>query len=152
ELPVGRFLTAAWADGMALRQLERIDVNGYPAATGVVRMGTRAGPHDFRLLAIEIGPGRFARFIFITRPETTDRLAVPLQRATYSFRPITPAEASSFRPLRLEIVAIGPDDTVDSLARRMPFDDHRVERFLTLNGLDAFAPLEPGRRVKLVAR
>jgi predicted Zn-dependent protease len=42
------------------------------------------------------------------------------------------------------------NDTVASLARAMPFEDHREERFRVLNGLGPNDALTLGQRVKLI--
>lgn len=150
SVSAGTYLTRVWATGIRLDRLEAIDVNGHSAATGTVRLRTPNGARDVRLVAIEATPSTFARFLFITRPGTTERLAVPLQRATYSFRSLDRTEERAFRPMRIETVTVRRGDTVESLARRMPFDDDPLARFLALNGLDAPVTLAPGSRVKLV--
>jgi predicted Zn-dependent protease len=45
---------------------------------------------------------------------------------------------------------VSSGDTAERLARRMNFDDYRVERFRVLNGLRPGAPLRAGDRMKLV--
>jgi predicted Zn-dependent protease len=74
-----------------------------------------------------------------------------MRRTTYSFRKLTDAEAAALKPQRIRIVTVQPGDTVASLAARMPFEDYKVERFRTLNGLAEGAALTPGQKVKLVA-
>ena len=54
-----------------------------------------------------------------------------------SLRRITPAEAAAIRPRIIHVVMVGPGDTVQSLASRMAYRDFKLERFLSLNGLDA---------------
>jgi predicted Zn-dependent protease len=67
-----------------------------------------------------------------------------------SLRRITPQEAAAIRPRVIDVVTVGPRDTVQSLAGRMAYRNFQVERFLALNGLSAAQPLVPGQRVKLV--
>ncbi len=52
--------------------------------------------------------------------------------------------------MRLRVHTVGPGDTVDGLAARMPVDDDRRERFEILNGLVRGAKLAPGSRMKIV--
>jgi len=47
-------------------------------------------------------------------------------------------------------VAVGPGDTIASLASRMAYRDFKLERFLSLNGLAPNARLVPGQKLKLV--
>jgi predicted Zn-dependent protease len=55
------------------------------------------------------------------------------------------------RPLRLQLVTAGQDDTVESLAGRMLVANRAVERFLVLNGLERGARAKPGERYKIIA-
>ena len=146
------YLTGEWVRSAPLNGLESIDVNGYPAATGTVRLNTSAGVRDARLVAIQSDQDRIARFAFFTPPNITARMEPALQRTTFSFRPLTRAERSALRPRRISVVTVRRGDTASSLARRMAFDDFQVERFLALNGLDAGAPLRAGQRVKLIVQ
>ncbi len=70
--------------------------------------------------------------------------------AAHTFRPLSGAEAGRLREKRIHIVRVRSGDTPERLARRMNFDDYRVERFRVLNGLRRGEPLRAGQRVKLV--
>jgi predicted Zn-dependent protease len=67
-----------------------------------------------------------------------------------SLRRISPAEAAAIRPRVMHIETVRPGDTVQSLAARMAYGDFKLERFLSLNGLQANSRLLPGQKVKLV--
>jgi predicted Zn-dependent protease len=62
---------------------------------------------------------------------------------------MTLKESEQVKPLHLKIVAVGPDDTVEKLARRMGTSDRSLERFRVLNGLGTHDRLKPGEKVKL---
>jgi predicted Zn-dependent protease len=47
------------------------------------------------------------------------------------------------------VVTVGRGDTVQSLSQRMAYRDLPLERFLTLNGLQANQQLVPGQKVKI---
>ena len=68
-----------------------------------------------------------------------------------SFRTLSPAEAQSVRPMQIRLVAAQADDTIASMAERMPEQDRPGELFQLLNGLDRNAALTPGQRYKVVA-
>ena len=146
----GPYLTGEWARNAAFSDLQTLDINGYPAATGSLRINTGAGVRDARLIAIRFDQDRIARFVFLTPPERTAQLMPALQRTSFSFRPLTRAETAGLRPRRVQVATVQRGDTVSTLARRMAFDDFQVERFLTLNGLDPGAVLRPGQKVKLL--
>ncbi|MFQ6016845.1 MAG: M48 family metalloprotease [Kiloniellaceae bacterium] len=144
------YLTQDWAKDLGLSDVEAITVNGMAAATGRTRLNTRGGQRDIRLLAIRYDAKTIYRMLFVTPPSLTAALGRPFRETTYSFRKLSQAEAARLRPLRLRIHDPRPGDTVAGLAARMPFEDHRMERFLVLNGLHAGGPLPPGRKVKIV--
>ncbi|MCH7544201.1 MAG: M48 family metalloprotease, partial [Proteobacteria bacterium] len=145
------YLRRVWARGVALQDVEPLTVNGMGAATGRVRLDTRRGPIDARLLAIRYDADKIYRFVFITPAALTRKLAVGLRRTTYSFRRLDVAEARRLRPRRLRIHRVEPGETADGLARRMPFAEFRRQRFEVLNGLSPGAKLTPGRLIKIVS-
>jgi predicted Zn-dependent protease len=51
----------------------------------------------------------------------------------------------------VDVVRVGPKDTVASMAARMAYRDAAVQRFLVLNGMpDGTTRLAPGSMVKLI--
>jgi predicted Zn-dependent protease len=146
------YIAYEWAKNIDVKNLERITVNGLDGATGSARVRMKSGgTADLRLVAIRYDAKTVYRFLFITDPDQTSSLSEGLRSTTYSFRKLTDAEAAQLKPHRIRIVTVKQGDTVESLAARMPYDDYRVERFLTLNGLSDNAVLTPGQKVKLVA-
>ena len=144
------YLARTWARGLALSDVERIRINGMEAATGRATIRSRDGFAELRLVAIRFSPDAIYRFAMVTPPAVEPDLRRELQRATYSFRRLERGEAAAYRPFRLEVVTVEPGDTVESLARRMPFEDFRTARFLALNGLRRGIRLFPGQRIKIV--
>lgn len=141
-----------WGGGLGLTHVERIEVNGMAGATGAARVQTRGGMADVRLVAIQADPARVYRFLFLTPPQLTRQLATELKQTINSFRRLSDAEAAAVTPLRIRVLTVEPGDTAQSLAARMPFADHQLERFLVLNQIDAGKPLEAGGKVKIVTR
>jgi len=141
------YLANVWGQRLRLSGIEAISVNGMEAATATTRANTQSGTRDIRLLAIRGDAQSIYRFIFITQPSMTDRLAADFRRTTYSFRRLEPNEAAAIRPLRLHVVTVGPGDTPQSLAARMPRDSFQQQLFQVLNGV----PVRPGEKVKIVA-
>ncbi len=144
------YLTLVWADGVHLRDIERMTINGLAAATAHTSVETRNGPRDLRLVAIQFNNGEIYRFRFFTPPRLTDRLSADRRRTIFSFRALSRDEAGQLKPFRIAVATVGRDDTVESLAARLPFPDLKVERFRTLNGLRPGDLPRPGQRVKLV--
>jgi predicted Zn-dependent protease len=67
-----------------------------------------------------------------------------------SMRRISASEAAAVKPRKLVVVSVTSADTLQTLARRMAYDDAPLDRFLVLNGLTANSRLSAGQRVKLV--
>lgn len=135
---------------VSLDGIEDIDINGLQAATGAAQVRGSNGVRDVRIVAIRFSPGHLFRFIFLTPPQITASLADSLKRTTYSFRPLSAAEAAALKPLRIRVVRVHPGDTVASVASRMAFPDHQEQRFRVLNGLGPSDGLPPGGLVKII--
>lgn len=146
------YLVRDWSDSAQLGGVESVSINGYAAATGT-RQGTLDGARvDVRLIAIEVGANRMARFLLATPPQHTARMDDTLRRTVYSLRPMQSGERGGFGPMRLRIETVGQSDSVASFARRLPFPDHQEARFRALNGLDPDQRLVPGQQVKMIVR
>ncbi len=144
------YLLNVWARGRSLGEPERFTVNGLAAATGSLRLNTREGTRDLRLVAIRVDRDLMLRFLFITPPETTQPLARALRETLFSFHRVSPEEASRWQPLRIRVVRVAPGDTVQSLAARMAVEEEHEAWFRVLNGLGPGEGVAEGARVKLV--
>ncbi|HEY5597962.1 MAG TPA: LysM peptidoglycan-binding domain-containing protein, partial [Kiloniellales bacterium] len=148
--PMTAYMNQTWAKGVTLRDVEAITVNGMAAATGRISIDGRSGRRDLRLVAIRYDESTVYRLLFVTPPNLTDSLSVPLRETTYSFRKLSAAEAATVKPWRLVRHTVRAGETAASLAERMPFADYRLQRFLVLNGLSEGSPLPAGRTVKII--
>ena len=61
-----------------------------------------------------------------------------------------PEQAAAIRPRVIDVVTVGPRDSVATLAARMAYADLKEERFRVMNGLAPGAALVPGQKVKIV--
>ena len=145
------YLTEIWLPRAGLKDVEALEINGLPAATGQARIRSRqGGQFDVRVVAIRTGPSTIYRFPFVTPPSQTAALSEGLRRTTYSFRRLSDSEAAELRPQRIKIHRVRRGESIASLARKMPFSDFRQERFLTLNGMEKGETLKAGQKVKLI--
>jgi predicted Zn-dependent protease len=145
------FLVREWAQGARLQGVERIQINGLQAATGVTRLQTRGGNVDARLVAIRHPSGVFYRLLFLSPAQTAQRFNEAFRRATYSFAVLTAQEAQE-GPLRVRIVRAGSGDTDQTLARRMATGDgFELDRFRLMNGLRQGQTVTAGQSYKIVA-
>ncbi len=150
NLSMGRYLSDVWLDGVGLRDIDRLTINGMEAATGSARIGTRNGPRDLRAVALRFSGETIYRFLILTPPGVTAALSEDLRRMTYSFRPLTGREVANARPQRIDIYAVEPGDTVATLAAAMPYETLQSERLRVLNGLAPDDALRPGRLIKII--
>jgi predicted Zn-dependent protease len=133
-----------------LSEAEDITINGLRAATGAARVQTSGGERNLRVVVIRFSPEHLFRFIFLTPVQLSASLDEALKRTTYSFRPLSAAEATALKPYRIRVMRVHAGDTVRSLSLLMPFPDHREERFRVLNGLGPSDGLPPDGLVKVV--
>ncbi len=144
EQSLAEYLTSGWIENIDPATVEDITINGFPAATAAAK----GDQWDFRLYAIRFGSDVY-RFIFAAKHRTpeTDRA---FRESVGTFRRMSLAEIEAAKPLRLQIVTVGPNDTVEKLASRMAVADRAVDRFRVLNGLDPGDKLKPGSQVKII--
>lgn len=126
---------------------QRITINGMPAAVTSARVNSQSGLIDASVVAYQWDANHVYHFVMLTQGGSGIGPFAPMVN---SLRRITPGEASAIRPRVMHIVTIAPGDTVQSLASRMAYRDYKLDRFLSLNGLQANSTLVPGQKVKLV--
>lgn len=146
------YIRGVWAPGLAknfrtgqLAGLRGDRINGLDAASAVLPVRLNNQTYDALLVAYRLG-GRLYRVTGLA-PRGSG-LMPSLRDAAASFRRLSAAEAGRLREKRIDIVPAR--GSVESMARRMNFDDYRVERFRVLNGLRPGEPLRAGERAKLV--
>jgi predicted Zn-dependent protease len=122
-------------------------INGIPAMYSVGRANTSSGAVDVSVMAYRWAPDRAYHFVMLTRAGVG---IGPFVSMVDSLRRISPQEAAAIRPRIIDVVTVGPGDTVQSMAARMAYRDFQLERFLSLNGLANNARLVPGQKVKVV--
>ncbi|MEN8723085.1 MAG: M48 family metalloprotease [Alphaproteobacteria bacterium] len=145
-----RFLVEDWGKGVEVKQVESIRINGMRAETGAVTTTQNGQAVTHRLVAIHYGGDRIYRLHMMAPQEQFNSFADGFQRTTYSFRKLSDREAADLKPYRLRIVTVKRGQTVTGLARQMPHDTFKVERFRVLNGLGPNDTLQAGQKVKLV--
>ena len=144
EQTLAGYLTSGWIENIDPGTVEDITVNGFPGATAAAK----GDQWDFRLYAIRFGSDVY-RFIYAAKHRTseTDRT---FRESIGTFRRMSLAEIEDAKPLRLQVVTVGPGDTVEKLASRMAVADRPIERFRVLNGIEPGERLKTGSEVKIV--
>lgn len=127
----------------------RTSVNGMEAMIATMGANNSSGqPLDVTVVAVAVAPGTAYSFA-VLQPQ--GRGLGDLAPLVNSFRRMSVAEAAAIRPRVIDVVTVGPRDTVASLAARMAYPDSQAERFTVLNGIPIGTNRLPaGKRVKLV--
>lgn len=147
---MGGYLTKAWSKDVAMKDVHAITVNGMDAQTASARASTNVGILDVQRIIIEQDATRYWRFQFVSKSADTQRLNVPYRLTTYSFRPLSRAEANAVQPKFIRVVKVGKGQTFQSLSASMAVDAYKSEWFEALNGIGPNDPLVAGTRVKVV--
>lgn len=128
--------------------IQRATVNGLPAAFGTARVNNGQQQIDVTVFAYEFAPDRAYHFQTITPAGQAGNFNAMYQ----SMRRISASEASAVIPRRVDIVTAARADTVQTMARRMAYDDAQEARFRVLNGMASNETVVPGQKYKIVIR
>lgn len=138
------YLASGWVNGLAEESIQQVAGGDLPAAVAEAN----AGEWTFRIGAVRVGPSMY-RLIFAERGDGA-AIERALRQTIASFRRLSPAEIARLRPLRIDLVAAQPGDTVGRLAAKMRGTEQRLALFRLLNGLGRSDSIEPGRKYKIV--
>lgn len=144
----GVFSSLSESNSTSLRpsQIERVTVNGLPAAYGVVRTRSSSGEVDVAVFAYDFGKGQAYHFVTMTKAGGAG-VFNPMFR---SLTRIGAQEAGEVRPRVIDVVTVKSGDTPALLSQRMAFSQAQLERFLVLNGMRDGDTLKVGSKVKIV--
>ncbi len=138
------YLRSGWVNGLDAASVTSLTINGLPAAAA---SATAAGWY-FRITVVSVDNATY-RFIF-----ASDRNSAAFDQAAAaiagSFRQLTAQEVANLRPLQIEIVTVGPGDTIETLAQRMRGVDQPVQLLMILNGIEPGTNLAPGSHLKII--
>ena len=143
------YLTYQWGEGVQWNDLQRITVNGMQGATGWTRMQTQSGQADVRAVAIKGEGNQVFRFLFLV-PAGNSRYNSAFQDTIYSFRRLSASESAKIKGFRVYVITAGPNDSVGTLAKGMPFGSYNERAFRVLNDLAGGGALARGEWVKVV--
>lgn len=147
---MSNYLTGIWAKSTRLSNVENLRINGMDAATATTTIRNRSGTFDAQLVAIRHSGDRIYRFVFLTPNARTAGLRSAMRDTMESFRKLTRADRSRYKPWRVATRAVGRNDTVQSLSRNMPLPGPKDEWFRVLNGLQPGSEPFPGQTVKVI--
>jgi predicted Zn-dependent protease len=129
--------------------IQETEIGGAEAAIGARPRGSDTGLGQIRYVIIRRDDG-ICYFNLLADGPDRDRRIETMVNATKTFRPLSMADAANIRPYHLQIVATAGTSPA-ALAARLPYSDLRLERLLTLNGVDDGAALMSRPEIKTVA-
>ena len=137
------YLRSGWVNGLDSGSVRELTINGLAAASA----SAASAGWFFRITVIRVGSATY-RFIFANDTNTAafDQSAT---RIANSFRELASEEVANLRPLRIEIITVGSNDTIAVLAARMRGVDRPEELLVILNGIDPGAAPAPGSKIKI---
>jgi predicted Zn-dependent protease len=144
EQSLPAYLKSGWMEKVDPASVEQFTVNGFQVATATAH----GDQWSFRLFAVRFGSDVY-RFIFAAK-NRTPQVDRSFRESIASFRRMSLQESAQVHPLRIKIVAVGANDTVETLAHRMATADHPLDRFCIINGLGPHDAVKPGTKVKIV--
>lgn len=136
--------------GVSLAPARNITVNGRQGAVGAARANTQNGPVDVQAFVIRWEGTTNYIFLWLTPGNVTQNMQQGINNSVASLRTINPSTIQVPKAQRVQVVAVGPRDTAQSLAAKTTFENARNERFIVLNGLLSAGDLRAGESVKLV--
>ena len=119
--------------------IQETKIGGEEAAIGARPRGSDTGLGQIRYVIIRHDEG-ICYFNLLAEGPDKDHRIETLVNATRSFRHLSMGEAAALRPYRLQVVSTAGTSPT-ALAARLPYSDFRMDRLLTLNGVDDGAAL-----------
>lgn len=119
--------------------IQETEIGGAEAAIGAKPRGSDTGLGQVRYVVIR-RPDGLCYFSLLSEGPDRDKRIETLVAATRSFHTLSESEAAALRPYRLAIVP-SAGQTAAGLAARMPYPNYKMDRLLTLNGVDDAAAL-----------
>jgi predicted Zn-dependent protease len=142
---LGTYLSSGWVNGLDESSIKRFAVNGLPAATA----RAKAKDWAFEIADIQTEGGATYRFIFANEVSTAEFQQAAVA-TVQSFRKLDAKQTAALQPLRVRVIEVKPGDTDQSLARKLNGVERPLALVRALNEIEPGAPLQPGRRVKVV--
>jgi predicted Zn-dependent protease len=130
--------------------IQATEIGGAEAAIGERPRGADTSLSNFRQVLIR-RPNGICFFNLLADRSSNDRRIEAMVAAARTFRTLSDSEAASLRPFRLRVMATA-GHSPQQLAAGLPYPDLRLERLLTLNGVDSAADLARKGSIKVVER
>ena len=137
--------------GLKFNSIEETEIGGMQAAVGIQEIRAEVPSHIY-FVAVRFTRRVIFRFQFTVPDSFSETMVERIKASPKSLRLLTDREARTWRPVRLEVVTVTADTTMEALAARMRLVDQPVDWLMALNGLTLGARLQPGQKIKILAQ
>ena len=139
------YLTDIWAEGLRLRGIREINSTLY----GVTAIHEQSGKIS-RLVVLRAGEGRVYRFVMQSPASDFGELDEGFKATARGFKRLSVVEAGKLKPLKIKILTVRENDTVQDFVEQMKGVEAPEEMFRILNGLGLTEALVSGTKVKVI--
>lgn len=136
--------------GVQFGNIRQFTSGGRQGATGYGQAQSSSQVVDVQPFVIKWAGNINYIFLWVTAQGATQGLQGSIEQSVASLRDIDPAMVNVPPTQKIEVVTVAINDTLQSLANRTTFADHKVERFCVLNHMRACNAVTAGQKVKLV--
>ena len=139
------YISDGWITGLNPATIRDTSINGLPALTA--RASADQWIFDVTIIRYKEFYYRFLTAV----PKNKARSLLVAKDIAGSFRALTDGEKKELQPLRIQIVKVGPTDTLASLAAMMEGTTRKTDLFRILNALSLGQQVPVGSLVKIIA-
>lgn len=138
------------ADNVSFQNIQSLQINGMPAATGTARANTTKGQAAVRIVLIRHPEGVTYEFLFLMSPSVAAQYDPAFVKTAQSFQQVNDGDISRYQAQRIHIVTVKDGDSVASLAAKMVVASGKEDWFRVLNELQPGEEPKAGQLVKLI--
>ncbi len=138
-------LTTDWAGSLALRDVQRLSVNGLPGASAWMRF---QGLNTYAAVIVLRPVGAY-RFLIGVPPQVGDRHNGDIESIISSFG-VLGGQDAKIGPLQIRIVQTSTGERMEEVATRLRLDPARAAEFYLINDRGPEELISPGTGLKLI--
>ena len=151
ESDMANYMKYGAGQGFRFDTVEQIEIDGMKAAMGTIEIRAEVPSHIY-FFAVRFNRRQIFRFQVVVPDSFSETMVKRIKESPMSLRLLTNLEAKAWRPIRLKVVTVTTDTTMEALAARMRLVDHPVDWLMALNGLTPGTRLQPGQKIKILAQ
>ncbi len=144
------YLKEAWMPEARLHSIRHEVINGHPAVMAETEGRIPEGKASVQLAVIRGDGNLVYRFISMTLPQQSSTVALDFNMAIRSFRDLLPKEVEEMQPLKVHVRQARTGETVEKLAKDLPYGDKNSRYFRLINEIPEGAMPPRDKLLKVV--